>query len=426
MSFWRQSSSTGGILTPRQQNFFSKHGLDTLLLRPAKRLVRPYAWLGHLPFAAALVRLMKPRVIVELGTHTGNSFCGFCQSVAEDRLDAICHAVDTWQGDEQAGYYDDAIYEELFPYVQANYGRFARLLRMTFDEGLDQFRDGSIDLLHIDGLHTYEAVRHDFERWKSKMSPRGVILFHDTQVFDRDFGVHRLWAELGANHTAFEFTHSHGLGVLLIGAKIAPKLMEFTILMAEDRAPIQMIYERASLLGLAKGAFEYQRSVGSEPFEGFVSLDCELFLDHGNGFNEVEKLISGMDLQAGKGVICYDLGRFSKGLSRLRFDPGHKAIALQEITARLLAPDGNWRSVEAVKSSAIGVEDGAHLFGDDPWLEFVLPDEDIEKFEVTLHVKVVGTALSSLLATGYRRIAAELETRSEEKETLEEAESTLG
>jgi hypothetical protein len=188
----------------------------------------PNAWVGHLPFAAWVIQEVSPKIFVELGTHTGNSYFSFCQAVVEAGLSTKCYAVDTWQGDEHAGKYDDEVFAKINAHHQERYAGFSRLMRMTFNDAVSYFADESIELLHIDGLHTYEAVKHDFETWLPKLAPGAVIMFHDTVVRERNFGVWKLWEELQVRYPCnIEFVHSHGLGVLQLNNTPDKKKLEW-------------------------------------------------------------------------------------------------------------------------------------------------------------------------------------------------------
>ncbi|MGN7456084.1 class I SAM-dependent methyltransferase [Paenibacillus pasadenensis] len=170
------------------------------------------AWRGHLAFGYDLVANLRPAAVVELGTHYGASFFSFCQAAKDLGLaDTALHAVDTWEGDAHAGRYGHGVYE-LASRAAALYPG-ARLVRASFDEACGRFADDSIDILHIDGLHTYEAVRHDCETWLPKLAPGGLLLLHDIEVRIGDFGVWKWWAELAAGCPSVSFGHSAGLGV---------------------------------------------------------------------------------------------------------------------------------------------------------------------------------------------------------------------
>ena len=185
-------------------------------------------WLAHVPLAYLMIELARPRVLVELGTHHGDSYCAFCQAVAQLKTPTRCFAVDTWRGDPQAGFYSPQVLERLKTIHDPLFGGFSTLMQMDFDSAVGQFDDASIDLLHLDGHHTYESARHDYETWLPHMSPRGVMLFHDTSArHDPTFGVWRLWEELSAKHPSFEFPHAYGLGVATVGTDPPADVLAF-------------------------------------------------------------------------------------------------------------------------------------------------------------------------------------------------------
>ena len=214
-------------------------------------------WLEHGHFAFWLVEATRPRRFVELGSHSGFSYLSVCQAVQRLELETDCYAVDSWVGDDHAGFYGEEIFTRLSATNDRAYKGFSTLLRGLFSEALSYFADGSIDLLHIDGRHGYNDVRADFESWRPKLSERAVVLFHDTNVRERSFGVWRLWDELKHHHPSFEFLHGHGLGVLAVGSRIPEGLRPLLSIAGEQCVSVRNAY--ASLGRAVSMRFELDR-----------------------------------------------------------------------------------------------------------------------------------------------------------------------
>lgn len=209
-------------------------------------LDRESAWWGHVPFSHWLMEVSDPRLLVELGVHHGVSYFSFCEAVSERGLNTQCVAIDNWRGDAHSGAHSEETYERFRVSNLERFGRFSTILRMDFDKALDCFRDGTIDILHIDGYHTYASVSHDFSFWRRKLSKRSVVLFHDTNEFRSDFGVGRFFQELKKQYPSFEFLHSHGLGLICVG-KRAPKEIRDLCSIRNDRMTARVRSKFASL-----------------------------------------------------------------------------------------------------------------------------------------------------------------------------------
>ena len=195
-------------------------------------MLRYAPWAGHRAFAYDYVMNRRPSCIVELGSHYGCSAFAFLQAMKDGGINGSFYAVDTWQGDSftKNDYREDICgqYKEIqdacFSGQDSSSGPDAHMLRMTFDEASRLFADASIDLLHIDGSHMYEDVKHDFLTWKSKVRRDGAIFFHDIaeeEMFGEVLGSHVFWKELKEEYSlTLEFPFSLGLGVLFFDEEI--------------------------------------------------------------------------------------------------------------------------------------------------------------------------------------------------------------
>lgn len=212
-----------------------------------------FDWTPHFPFLAFLMHYLRPKRFVELGVLDGNSYFAACQYVKVLGLDCECVAIDPWEGvfKAEAGHQARQSYSaDFFQKVSlknGEYVKFSRLVRDYSEKAIDEFEDRTIDLLHIDANHVYEAVKRDYETWFPKVSENGVVIIHDTMNLDA--GVCRLWAELSASGAnTFLNALGHGLGVVFKGDKYPEQLSQLYSSSTEEIENIDSVFQQLGWL----------------------------------------------------------------------------------------------------------------------------------------------------------------------------------
>lgn len=126
-----------------------------------------------------LARAMKPQVCVEIGSARGKSAC-YIGSALRDNGAGVLYAIDP----HAPTAWNDSRSVETLPIIQANIRRFGleryvEVVRATSTEAAATW-SRPIDLLFIDGDHSYEGVARDWELFSPFVSPLGAVVFHDT------------------------------------------------------------------------------------------------------------------------------------------------------------------------------------------------------------------------------------------------------
>ncbi len=149
-----------------------------------------------------VIHLEKPKIIVEIGTSGGGTLMSICKTAPPDAV--IC-SIDLPGGRFGGGYPSWKI-----PFFRSatKLSQTVHFLRMDSHkkETLGQLKqilgEQKVDFLFIDGDHTYEGVKLDFQMYSPLVKKGGIVGFHDIVVHHESLncGVHDFWAELCLEH----------------------------------------------------------------------------------------------------------------------------------------------------------------------------------------------------------------------------------
>jgi predicted O-methyltransferase YrrM len=135
----------------------------------------------HTPGEAELLRRLAAgaRCVVEIGVYEGSSAWLFCDALTPD---AELHLVDPFAGEVRPGQYATPAATRLAVWRRARHGpRICWHIARSQDVGR-RWRGPAPDLVFIDGDHSSDACREDWEVWHPHVRVGGTVAFHDARL----------------------------------------------------------------------------------------------------------------------------------------------------------------------------------------------------------------------------------------------------
>jgi len=167
---------------------------------------------------AKFVYELQPKIVVEIGTKFGGTFKIWnevtnAKTISIDLVDGIHGGVTRDDVNDRNKYFIN-LYGSRCNFIEGDSHQ-----DLTYDLLVNVLKGQKIDFLFIDGDHTYEGVKQDYEMYKELVSDNGYIAFHDindTQRHrDRNVYVGKLWNELIGEKIEFNIKADWaGIGVI--------------------------------------------------------------------------------------------------------------------------------------------------------------------------------------------------------------------
>ena len=173
----------------------------------------------ELTWLLKILEELKAGVIMEIGTAKGGTLFLFTRA-SED--DALIISLDLPGGLFGGGY------PAWMSYLFRSFGRDHQTIHLVrgdshsldaVNEVRGALKGRKIDFLFIDGDHTYEGVKRDFETYSPFVRKGGIVAFHDICASGEGVGVQRFWEEIRQIYQTKVFVNEHsvekfGIGVL--------------------------------------------------------------------------------------------------------------------------------------------------------------------------------------------------------------------
>jgi predicted O-methyltransferase YrrM len=119
------------------------------------------------------------KAILEIGSYIGASACCFGAAMKSRKKDGKIYCIDTWNNDAMTEGCRDT-WEE-FQKNTASYKEYIIPIRGFSTNVVSEVASHikTIDLLFIDGDHSYEAVKSDWDSYKMFLKEGSIVVFHD-------------------------------------------------------------------------------------------------------------------------------------------------------------------------------------------------------------------------------------------------------